>query len=322
VSSESLNVVVGSLLTPELQQRFTAAFPEVTISFCEMEDVPSHLENADYVIAWSMRNGDIASAPKLKWVQTISAGVDRMDLKLLRDRGILVTNSSGVHAPNISEHIVSLMLAFARRLPIHFANQQRHAFSSEEGRRGGFEVNDQTLLVVGLGKIGEALAVRGKGLQMRVMATRRRLSIERETAADELFPLSELKERIAEADHVAITLPLTAETRNLFDREMLEAMKPGSYIYNIGRGPIIDQNALIDLLKSGHLGGAGLDVTTPEPLPTESELWDLPNVIITPHTSGYSPRLNERAVALWMENLRRMLDGRELLNIVDADAGY
>jgi phosphoglycerate dehydrogenase-like enzyme len=322
VSSESLNVVVGSLLTPELQQRFTAAFPQVAITFCEMQDVPKHLENADYVIAWSMRNGEIEDAKRLKWVQTISAGVDRIDLKLLRERGILVTNSSGVHAPNISEHIVALMLAFARRLPTHFANQQRHAFSSDEGRRGGFELTDQTLLVVGLGKIGEALAVRGKGLQMRVLATRRRLSIERESAADELFPLSELKERIAEADHVAITLPLTAETKNLFDREMLEAMKPGSYIYNIGRGPIIDQDAMINLLKSGHLGGAGLDVTTPEPLPAESELWDLPNVIITPHTSGYSPKLNERAVTLWMDNLQRMLDGRELLNIVDADAGY
>jgi phosphoglycerate dehydrogenase-like enzyme len=173
-----------------------------------------------------------------------------------------------------------------------------------------------------LGKIGEALAKRAKGLEMNVIATRRRLDIQRPSAADEVIPLSELKTRIGEADHVAICLPLTKNTEGMFDAGMLAAMKDGAYIYNIGRGSIIDQDALVHELSSGRLGGAGLDVTTPEPLPAESPLWNLPNVIITPHTSGSSPKLMERAVPLWVENLRRFTNGDELLNQVDVEAGY
>jgi len=214
------------------------------------------------------------------------------------------------------------MFAFARRLPHFHTMQQQHKYDFANGRYGLFEATGQTMLVVGLGKIGEALAVRAKGLGMHVLATRRRLGIERSSAADEVFPLSELRNRIGEADHVAITLPLTPDTEGMFDRDLLQAMKPGAYIYNIGRGPIIDQDVLIELLNSGHIAGAGLDVTTPEPLPDDSPLWDMPNVILTPHTSGYSPKLWDRGMDLWIENLRRFTSGEELLNIVDVDAGY
>jgi phosphoglycerate dehydrogenase-like enzyme len=325
VSSESLKVVVGSLLTPELQQRFRASIPQASIAFYDHDEVANNIADAEVVIAWGLTSEHLASASKLKWVQTISAGVDRIDGKTLRERGIPLTNSSGIHAPNIAEHIIAMMLSFARQLPHYVTKQQEHEWDRKWGREDGlsaFEVTDQTMLVVGLGKIGEALAVRSKGLQMRVLGTRRRLGIERMSAVDELFPLSELKARIGEADHVAITLPLTAETRGMFDAEVLRAMKPGAYLYNIGRGPIVDQDMLIELLKSGHLGGAGLDVTTPEPLPADSELWDLPNVILTPHSSGSSPKLWERATTLWIENMQRFIGGRELLNIVDVDAGY
>ena len=146
--------------------------------------------------------------------------------------------------------------------------------------------------------------------------------IVRESVADEVIALSELPERIGEADHVAITLPLTRDTEGLFSAVLIEKMKPGAYLYNIGRGSIIDQDALIAALQSRRLGGAGLDVTTPEPLPADSPLWDLDNVILTPHTSGSSPKLMERAVALWTDNLRRFLDGEPLRNVVDLDAGY
>jgi len=259
---------------------------------------------------------------RLRWVQTVSAGVDRMDFEELRRRGIPLTNSSGIHANNIAEHIMSLMLAFARKLPYLVREQEQHRWSSEVGRISSFEITGQTLLVLGLGKIGEQLAVRGKGMQMRVIATRRRIEIDRESVADEVFPLSALAERIGEADHVAITLPLTRDTEGLFSAALIEKMKPGAYLYNIGRGSIIDQDALIAALQSRRLGGAGLDVTTPEPLPADSPLWDLDNVIITPHTSGSSPKLMERAVALWSDNLRRFLDGKPLRNVVDLDAGY
>jgi len=320
--SDQFTVVVCVPLDEALRQQLQSQFPDVRFLFSEQHDLPDGFEVADVVIPWGVSTQQLASMSRLKWVQTVSAGVDRMDFEELRRRGIPLTNSSGIHANNIAEHIMSLMLAFARKLPYLVREQEQHRWSSEVGRVSSFELTGQTLLVLGLGKIGEQLAVRGKGMQMRVLATRRRMEIERESAADEVFALSELPERIGEADHVAITLPLTRDTEGLFSAALIEKMKPGAFLYNIGRGSIIDQDALIAALQSRRLGGAGLDVTTPEPLPEESPLWDLDNVIITPHTSGSSPKLMERAVALWTDNLRRFLAGEPLRNVVDLDAGY
>lgn len=322
MASETLNILVGSLLTPDVQQRLTTALPQISFNFVDHDYSNANLAAAEVIIAWGLQSEHLAAATRLRWVQTISAGVDRIDAKQLKERGIPLTNSSGIHAPNISEHVVAVMLSFARGLPSYTLKQREHVWDRGMGREDNFEVTGQTMLVVGLGQIGEALAVRAKGLQMRVLGTRRRLGIQRNSAVDDLFTLGELKDRIGEADHVAVTLPLTPETRGMFSREILEAMKPGAYIYNIGRGPIIDQDALIDLLKSGHLGGAGLDVTTPEPLPAESELWDLPNVIITPHASGASPKTWLRGADLWIDNIHRFLEGKPLRNMVDLDAGY
>ena len=320
--SDQFTVVVCVPLVEALRQQLQTQFPDVRFLFSDQHDLPDGFEVADVVIPWGVSTQQLASMQRLRWVQTVSAGVDRMDFEELRRRGIPLTNSSGIHANNIAEHIMSLMLAFARKLPFLVREQEQHRWSSEVGRISSFEITGQTLLVLGLGKIGEQLAVRGKGMQMRVIATRRRIEIDRESVADEVFPLSALAERIGEADHVAITLPLTRDTEGLFSAALIEKMKPGAYLYNIGRGSIIDQDALIKALQSGRLGGAGLDVTTPEPLPADSPLWDLDNVIITPHTSGSSPKLMERAVALWIDNLKRFLAGEPLRNIVDLDAGY
>jgi phosphoglycerate dehydrogenase-like enzyme len=320
--SDQFTVVICVPLVEALRQQLETQFPNVRFLFSDQHDLPAGFEVADVVIPWGVSPQQLASMPRLKWVQTVSAGVDRMDFEELRRRGIPLTNSSGIHANNIAEHIMSLMLAFARKLPYLVREQEQHRWSSEVGRVSSFELTDQTLLVLGLGKIGEQLAVRAKGMQMRVLATRRRIEIERESVSDEVFPLSALPERISEADHIAITLPLTRDTDGLFSAALIEKMKPGAYLYNIGRGSIVDQDALVTALQSGRLGGAGLDVTTPEPLPADSPLWDLDNVIITPHTSGSSPKLMERAVALWTDNLKRFLAGEPLRNVVDLDAGY
>ena len=322
VSPDQLNVVICVPLPEALRQQLRSGFPSVRFVFSDVHDLPEGFEDADVLIPWGISSENLARMQRLKWVQTVSAGVDRIDFAQLKARGIPLTNSSGIHANNISEHILALMLAFARKLPLLVREQEQHRWSSEVGRISSFELTGQTMLVVGLGKIGEQLAIRTKGMQMRVLGTRRRVEIERASAADEVFALSELTERISEADHVAITLPLTHDTEGMFTAELIGRMKPGAYLYNIGRGSIIDQDALIAALQTGRLGGAGLDVTTPEPLPGDSPLWDLPNVIITPHTSGSSPKLMERAVALWIDNLNRFLAGDPLRNVVDLDAGY
>src|SRR6478735_3298648 len=321
-SLDQLNVVICVPLPDQLRRHLESSFPSVHFVFSDVHDLPDGFEDADVLIPWGISSENLARMQRLKWVQTVSAGVDRMDFAQLKARGIPLTNSSGIHANNISEHILALMLAFARKLPYLVREQEQHRWSSEVGRVSSFELTGQTMLIVGLGKIGEQLAIRTRGMQMRVLATRRRVEIERLSAADEVFALSELPERIGEADHVAITLPLTHDTEGLFTAELIARMKPGAYLYNIGRGSIIDQDAMIAALQSGQLGGAGLDVTTPEPLPADSPLWDMPNVIITPHTSGSSPMLMERAVALWTDNLNRFFAGEPLKNVVDLDAGY
>jgi phosphoglycerate dehydrogenase-like enzyme len=314
------------LVRVPLEERYLARlrdrFPDLDVVVATTDDQFGHrLADADAVVGWRVTAAEIAAAPRLKWVQTIGAGVEDVIVPELAARGIVLTNNSGVHAPNIAEHLLSLMLAFARRLPHQIRGQVAHEWRDESGRRGLFELGGQTLIVVGLGDIGQALASRANALGMRVIGVRRR-GLEATKGVERVVAIGELASGLAEADHVAICLPLTAETRGLFDAAVIEAMKPGAYLYNIGRGPIVITEALIEGLRTGHLGGAGLDVTDPEPLPNDSPLWDLENVIITSHTSGATPRYWDRAIAILESNIARFRAGDPLLNVVDLDAGY
>lgn len=322
-----LNILAGLDLEPALIDRFVTAFPEHNVIVKGSAEVMDHLSGADVLLAWGLPAERTAEATNLKWVQTISAGVDRVDHQALKERGILLTNSSGIHAINIAEHVLSLMFAFARRIPDHVTSQQQSVWNRSgqpaiPGAPPTFELHGQTLFVVGMGHIGESLAKKAKALDMKVVGVVRRDGKTRSPHVDEVINRTELQGRIGEADHVAICMPLTKDTLGMFDAAMLAAMKDGSFLYNIGRGSIVDQETLIAELSSGRLGGAGLDVTSPEPLPVDSPLWKLGNVIITPHVSGGSPKLWERGVDLWIENIRRYTAGEPLLNLVDLDAGY
>jgi phosphoglycerate dehydrogenase-like enzyme len=183
------------------------------------------------------------------------------------------------------------------------------------------ELSHQTLAIAGLGEVGRELAKRAKGIGMRVIGSRRRLGAG-PPGVDRLFGPDDWHEMLAEADHMAICLPLTPRTRHLFGEAEFKAMKSQAYLYNTSRGAIIDQDALIRALTTGEIAGAGLDVTTPEPLPPDSPLWSLPNVLITCHTSGASPYIEERGFDIVVENIRRYLQDRPLLNLVDKGEGY
>jgi phosphoglycerate dehydrogenase-like enzyme len=259
-------------------------------------------------------------APKLRWIQTAGAGVDRLLTPRLRDSGIVLTNSSGVHAVAIAEHVLGLMLAFARQLPLLLQSQAASRWA-QRPLRGTFELQGQTLAVLGLGAIGAALAQKASAFGLRVLAVRRRPGppppgVERVVGFDGLDAV------LREADHVAICLPLTDATRGLFDAPRLARLKPGAHLYNIGRGAIVDSHALLRALEGGRLAGAGLDVTDPEPLPTASRLWRHPRVIITSHTSGSAPHNAARVVDILIDNLGRAQRGEPLRNVVDLDAGY
>lgn len=313
-----------------------STFPEVDFPICATpEELAAAIGAADALIGGGALDAALLdAAPRLRWVQLPVAGVDGMDTAPLVARGIMVTTFSGVTAPNIAEHVMMLMFAFARNLRLLLGQQEKHIWRDGAGpgdprQRAAsrtlfppvFELEGQTLGVVGLGAIGDALARKAHGVGMRVIATRRRGG---ETPAhlERLYAPAELDTLLAEADHVALCLPLTAESRGLIGARELGLMRPTAYLYNTGRGKLVDQDALIAALRSGTIAGAGLDVTTPEPLPADSPLWDLPNVLMTAHTSGATPRHWERGLALISENVRRFLAGEPLRNRFDPAAGY
>lgn len=269
-------------------------------------------------------DGIVEQAPALKWLQLTSAGVDRLlDAPVVRSH-VVVTTASGIHAVPISEYVIGAMLAFAKGLPRSFRAQQERAWRPYWPE----ELDAKTAGVLGMGAIGMRVMQIAGVLGMRVLALRR--SVEQKMAgaeagvpdADEVLPPSELRYLLAESDYVVVALPLTPETRGLIGEAQLRAMKPNAVIINIGRGAIIDEQALVRALKEGWIAGAALDVFQQEPLSPESELWGLENVIVTPHISGGTPRYMERAVELFCDNLRRYTAGEPLRNVVDPARGY
>lgn len=267
----------------------------------------------------------LSRAPNLKWVQLTSAGADRLiDSELVRASSVSVTTASGIHAVPIGEYVIGAMIAFAKGFPRSFRGQQENTWRPYIAS----ELEDATVGILGLGAIGRHVAKLAKGFGMRVIATRR--SQEKrmsgadagEPNVDEMFTRDEIPALLGECDYVVLAVPLTEESRHLIGEAELAAMKRNAVIVNIARGAVIDQQALIRAVKNGVIGGAALDVTDPEPLPPDSELWSLDNVMITPHISGGTPRYMDRAIELFCDNLRRYLTEEPLRNVVDPSRGY
>jgi len=267
----------------------------------------------------------VARGTSLKWIQLLNAGADSCaTIPAVAERGILVTNLQRIQGPHMAEHAIALMLSLARALPVYAVEQNDGAFTrgfrETRGERP-IEIEGKTLLVVGLGGIGTEVARRAHGLGLHVIATRnsRREGpdyVEYVGLADEYRTLA------ARADVVVNATPLTPETRGMFDAEFFAAMKDDAFFINIGRGESVVTAALTAALQAGTLGGAGLDVTDPEPLPPGHPLWSMPNVVITPHIATSSDFRGDRTVTLVVENARRYARGDALLSVVDLAAGY
>ena len=336
LSSTPLRAVLISMDVPEaVLARFRAEFPEIRF-VVPGEDAgadergmivaatPSadDLREAEGLIGWRLEPGMLESAPRLRWVHASGAGVERYDLAAIAARGVTLTNSSGISAPNMAEHMLGMMIALTRRFPTLLRSQVAHRWRDTDTHREVTELLGQTLLVVGVGDIGQEIARRAAAFGMRVHGVRRRGDASLPEGFARVFGIADLAEALSDADHVAVTLPHTPRTRGLFDGAAFAAMKPGAMIYNVGRGPVIETAALVAALATGHLGGAGLDVTDPEPLPPESPLWDMENVLITAHTSGATPRYWDRQEALIAETIRRIQRGERPPTLVDLEAGY
>jgi phosphoglycerate dehydrogenase-like enzyme len=301
---------------------FARDFPDVTFYSTEgkPEVLEAHIAEADAVIG-DVPEGLLARAKRLRWVSSTGAGANALSTPAFRARPeIVATTVVGVHVASVPEQTLAMLFAFARKLPEQILNQ--HGPHRYYWPTGMFEVEGQTMGILGIGKIGQSLARKAKGLGMRVTGWRRSDTPAPEGLLDRQFARDDLHGLLADADHVVITLPLTAETHHLIGARELAAMKHTAYLYNVGRGPILDQDALLAALRDGTIAGAGLDVTDPEPLPPDHPLWDAPNLILLTHYGGLTPKYGPRAYAILSENLRRFLRGEELLNVVDKQRGY
>jgi phosphoglycerate dehydrogenase-like enzyme len=301
------------------------------------EDIAAMLSHGcDVMLTFRMPGDLLARAPHLKWVQLLSAGADHALGGPLKSAEIAMTTSSGIHATPIAEYTIASMLAYAHKFHLIMRAQLRHEWL----RSGQFmntidELRGRTLGIIGYGSIGRETARLATAFGMRVLGLKRDPANRRDpgwspaglgdpegSIPEKFYGSDECEAILRESDYVSVTLPLTEHTRRFIGAREIAAMKPGAYIVNIGRGEVIDEAAMIDALRAGKIGGAGLDVFEKEPLPGESALWELENVILTPHMSGANRGYMDKACELFADNLRRFNAGQPLLNLVDRRLGY
>ena len=269
------------------------------------------------VLYGSVGEDDLEFYSRLRWMQTGSAGVERQLYPAFRDADIILTNAAGVHAPYCAEHAFALLLGLTRGINYHIRNQIKHQW------RGTHlvEIGGWTLGIIGMGGFGVQMAQRGKGFNMHVIAIDP-YRTDVPDCVDELLPGEQLPDLARRSDVVMTACPHTAETHHLIDAELLKLMKPSAYLINVTRGGVVDEAALVDALREGRIAGAGLDVCEVEPLPADSPLWDLENVIITPHSAGRSQYRPRPTIELFCDNLRRYLAGEPLRNVVRKELGF
>jgi len=320
----ALTYLAGRLSEAEIAE-LEAAAPGLTIvAGLSDEEALARAAEFDAADAHVVSDAFLAAAVNLRWVQAWSAGVDSyLQIEGLRTReGLTLTNMQGVHGPAIAEHVFGMLLALTRRLPELLAAQDEARWD-RDAARDATTLAGRTMFVVGMGGIGSQIARRAHAFDMRVLATvRDPAGREKPEYVDELGGPGDLDRFLPQADVVVVALPLTDETRGLFDAGRFALMPAGARFVNVGRGPLVDTDALVAALRAGHLGGAALDVTDPEPLPADHPLWSLPGVIVTPHVSSFAALTGERRREIVRENMRRFAAGEPLLNVVDRERGY
>ena len=306
-------------------EQLRTRFPHITFLHSTTRDGDSELAaGADAAFALALGKEAIARATQLRWVHCSGHAVGHFPLADLAARGIVVTNSRGIQAVPIAEHVMACLLALARKLPQTLRDQQERAWrpNALTGEASPWLLAGRTMGIIGLGTLGEAIAVRAKAFGMRVVGMRRHPGRGAPNGVDDVVGQADRDRLLAISDVIVVAAPLTAETQRLLDSAAIARMKAGAIVINIARGQLVDEAAIAEALESGHLGGAALDVFTTEPLPSDSPFWTLPNVIVTPHNSGFRAGHFDAVVDLFTENLKRFERGVELLNVVDVQRGY
>jgi phosphoglycerate dehydrogenase-like enzyme len=334
---DKINVMVVSVIDEEYLCQIDAVSPRIKVlnaaniwnlpdmitdkhaADCTRPEYEAMLARAEVIYGYRLPPNVIARAPRLKWIQGMLAGAEHIITDEIVQSRVILTNMRGIHSSPVSEVALEMMLLLAKQAPLCFQAKQEKKWQ----RFVPVLFRSQTVGVVGLGHIGKEIARLSKAFGARVLAAD--ISFKKKTSArnvDVAFPIGQLASLLAESDFVVLSLPFTPETNKIIGEKQLKTMKPTAYLVNVGRGPTVDEEALIRALEEGWIAGAGLDVFTTEPLPVDHKLWELPNVFFSPHISGRMLNYNEVATKLFCENLRRYVDGKKLLNVVNKKKGF
>ena len=308
-------------LPPETHKRIKEIAPDFDVLITQDRDqVESVLEDIEILAGW-FPHDLVPRAQHVRWIQQWGAGADW----LLRhpealEMDFVLTNASGLHAIPISEHILAFIFTFARDMHRAIHNQLDRAWKTPQWHKV-IELAGKTMLLIGMGSIGARTAELAASLGMRVLGVRRNSHLD-SIGVEAMFTPDRLLDILPQADFVVLTVPLTRETQGMIGEKELKRMKQTAYLINIGRGGTINESALINALRNGRIAGAGLDVFETEPLPEDSPLWEMENVLITAHYAGMTPHYNERALSIFLENLKRYVSDEPLFNVVNKELMY
>jgi phosphoglycerate dehydrogenase-like enzyme len=339
IPMDDINVLITMPFPEDIMEKLSSISPALVFHQREArrgEEIVDAVAEVDVLYTFQALP-EPTEAPRLRWVQMHSAGVDMvLDHPLYADSEVMFTTTSGIHGIPMAEYTLGMMLAFSHRMPRMFEDKAGHTWTPTRWDRFvPDELFGATVGLVGYGSIGRQVARLARAFGMKVLALKRDVrSLEEQgyviaetgdpsgEIPDRFYPPQALHSFLAECDYVVVTVPLYGETRHLIDGKALDAMRSNAVLINVARGDIIDEAALIEALRKEQIRGAALDVFAEEPLLESSALWDLPNVLISPHVSGFTPHYDARATDVFAENLRRFISGEPLLNLVDKARHY
>ena len=312
-----VRVLIGSRYGPDVEGLLKDAPSEAEVTFLpDGEKLADHLSSVE-VLFGILSESDFDRADALKWVQQPHAGAEGHLYEKFRNSDIVLTNAGGLFGPQIAEHAFALLLSLTRQI-----HTQLEFMKSKQWRGAPcLELAGMTMGIIGLGGIGRAVANRAKAFEFRVIAVDPE-DMQPPESVDRLEKMDYLPEFMSQSDVVIVCCPITAETHKLLSQDLFDRLKAGSFLVNVSRGKVVDEEAMIAALRSGKLAGAGLDVTYTEPCPQDSPLWTLPNVILTSHSAGGSQHFPKRTMGRFVENLHRYVKGEPLQNVVDKEKGY
>jgi len=307
-------------------QKLAEDFPQVQVVNRDSYDgVEDDLRHAEVIFTISLRPEQFALCRQLRWIHAPTAAVHQFQFSELINSDVVLTNSSEVHGPVVAEHVIAQVFALAKKIPQITILQQKHVWGQETVWNIGphpREIVGATLGLIGVGSIGRRVAQMASAVGMRVLAIREHVEKGATEGVEQVFPPSKNDELLRQSDFVVVAAPLVPSTEKLIDRTRLSVMKPDAYLINVGRGPQVDEAALFEALSTHRIAGAALDVFEHEPLPADSPLWDLDNLLITPHTAGLTEKLWHRHYQHFSANLRRYLAKEPLQYTVDKRKGY